>query len=123
MDSFVFGDPPEPAEGRILVALERVHSKRELLASIASGLRFPDWFGSNWDALDESLRDLSWLSEAEVILHHRDLPDLPIDELRTYLSILERTATTWRQRESRAVEVSFAPEIRRILETVVEVPD
>ena len=60
---------------------------------------------------------------AEVVLHHRFLPDLPVDELRTYLSILERTASTWRQHESRSVEVSFAPEIRRLLETVVETPD
>lgn len=30
-----------------------------LLAQLAAGLRFPDYFGGNLDALDECLRDLS----------------------------------------------------------------
>ena len=35
--------------------------KAELLARIARTLRFPDWFGHNWDALADCLCDLSWL--------------------------------------------------------------
>lgn len=38
-----------------------IGSKEALLDAVASALDFPDYFGSNWDALDECLRDLSWL--------------------------------------------------------------
>ncbi len=31
-----------------------------LLAGLAAGLAFPEYFGNNWDAVDECLRDLSW---------------------------------------------------------------
>jgi hypothetical protein len=32
-----------------------------LLADLGKALRFPDYYGDNWDALDECLRDLEWL--------------------------------------------------------------
>lgn len=31
-----------------------------LMQRIAQAGRFPDWFGANWDALSDALRDLSW---------------------------------------------------------------
>ncbi|MEM8997661.1 MAG: barstar family protein [Acidobacteriota bacterium] len=33
-------------------------SKERLLAAVAEAMSFPDYFGMNWDALDESLGDL-----------------------------------------------------------------
>jgi len=38
--------------------------KQDLMSGLAGALELPDWFGGNWDALDESLRDLSWLEAA-----------------------------------------------------------
>ena len=35
--------------------------KQVLLARASAAFAFPDWFGHNWDALSDSLRDLSWL--------------------------------------------------------------
>lgn len=35
--------------------------KVEFLARFAAAMRFPDWFGHNWDALADCLSDLSWL--------------------------------------------------------------
>jgi RNAse (barnase) inhibitor barstar len=40
----------------------------ELLAAIGRVLRFPGYYGHNLDALEECLRDLSWLPEGEVVL-------------------------------------------------------
>jgi hypothetical protein len=38
-----------------------VRSKQDLMEALRAALELPDYFGGNWDALDEVLRDLSWL--------------------------------------------------------------
>lgn len=67
-----------------------IRSKTKLLAILADKLRFPGYFGHNWDALEECLRDLSWLAgEQPIALVHVDLPFGDGSEHRhTYLDIL-----------------------------------
>jgi hypothetical protein len=49
-------------------------SKQALLATLATKLSFPDYFGENWDALEECIADLSWLPIGPVIVRHADVP-------------------------------------------------
>ncbi|HEY0505583.1 MAG TPA: barstar family protein [Lysobacter sp.] len=44
------------------VDLAECTDKACLMRRIASAGGFPDWFGGNWDALADALRDLSWRS-------------------------------------------------------------
>jgi RNAse (barnase) inhibitor barstar len=44
----------------LLRATIRFAEKEQLLRNIAAALAFPDWFGHNWDALEDCLTDLSW---------------------------------------------------------------
>jgi hypothetical protein len=43
------------------VPLAGVRRKEDLLDILATALNFPAYFGRNWDAAEECLRDLSWL--------------------------------------------------------------
>lgn len=43
------------------IDLSRCTDKDAVLDAVAHTLKFPDWFGHNWDALADSLADLSWL--------------------------------------------------------------
>ena len=46
-----------------------VGDDRELLEALSAALSFPDYFGFNWDAADECLRDLSqWLPAQGYVL-------------------------------------------------------
>lgn len=40
--------------------LTGVNDKETFLTALARSLSFPDWFGHNWDALEDCLTDLSW---------------------------------------------------------------
>lgn len=85
--------PPVFADPAVLVVPvpPNLRGKQELLGFLAQRLSFPDYFGNNWDALDECLRDLSWLKTSRVILVHSDLPlaHNP-QEVRVYLDVLRQ---------------------------------
>lgn len=72
-----------------------VSGKSELLAGLAKGLGLPAWFGHNWDALVDVLRDLSWCEPgATLAVVHDDLPtNLSREDLATYLEILSDAAS------------------------------
>lgn len=67
----------EAAEALVADAAHRVReiapgsSKEELLAAIAEALVLPDYFGHNWDALEECLQDLEFDGEMLVLLVRR----------------------------------------------------
>jgi Barstar (barnase inhibitor) len=50
------------------VSVEGVRTDRELLARIATAMQFPGYFGGNWDAFQECLRDMSWLPSKSYVL-------------------------------------------------------
>jgi hypothetical protein len=71
--------------------------KEAMLASIAGSLVFPDWFGANWDALEDCLTDLAWRPDRpRVILFHQAVKD---DDLGILLDVLASAAEFWRGRD------------------------
>lgn len=83
-----------------------------LLSLIAKQLSFPDYFGENWDALEECLRDLSWLPAGPIVLEHADVPLIrDIANARIYIAILA-DATRETSRPDRPLRVVFPPDFR-----------
>jgi RNAse (barnase) inhibitor barstar len=109
---FLFVDdlPPEEFESALVVQIPPwIVNKIELLQILAEGLNFPDYFGWNWDALDECLRDLSWIkSPYDIVLWHRGIPFMPgSDERATYLDILKVTVESWQLEREHRLTIVF----------------
>lgn len=49
-----------------------IKTDEDLFAVIASAMQFPDYFGSNWDALDECLGDMDWMPADGYVLVLRE---------------------------------------------------
>jgi hypothetical protein len=73
-----------------------ISHEAELFSQFRRAAVFPTWFGNNWDALLDCLRDLSWIRTRKIIIRHEDLPlsDSP-PECRTYIQMLASAASTW----------------------------
>jgi len=107
---FVFID--SPADFRdpvaIVVRLPRgIRSKEKLFAIFADKLHFPRYFGKNWDALEECLRDLSWLpTNRTIAIVHEDLPFGAGGANRgIYLDLLRSVLEHWLAAKNRTVQV------------------
>jgi RNAse (barnase) inhibitor barstar len=90
-----------------------IASEKELFDTLASLLDFPDYFGENWDAFAECVRDLSWLSPGRVVLVHVDIPLVnDVANARTYLAILSRAVHKMSTSEDHPLSVVFPAEFR-----------
>lgn len=109
MSAFMFNDKYVEEAGYRAELPAGITSKAALLDALAVNLRFPEYFGRNWDALWECICDLSWLPPGDVILSHRDLP-LVGDRtlLPTYLSILCEAVENWNKAGSNLIFGSCA---------------
>ena len=69
-----------------------------LFAEFARALEFPDYFGHNWDALEECLADLEWLPAKGYILLITDAAQVLSNdetEYETFLEILCDAGEAW----------------------------
>jgi RNAse (barnase) inhibitor barstar len=89
-----------PPTGLILKIIKGCDCKTpaNLFAEFARVLELPDYFGHNWDALEECLADLEWLPAKGYILLITDAAHvLPNDEeeYETFLEILRDAGEAW----------------------------
>lgn len=85
--------------GLLRVSGRRLTSKGALLATLGQTLDFPNYFGHNWDALEDCLFDLGWWSGPVLLLiDDAGMPEACIPEAwGEALEILEAAAQYWRQ--------------------------
>jgi RNAse (barnase) inhibitor barstar len=89
-----------PPVGTVLKIIKGFHCKTpaNLFTEFARALGFPDYFGHNWDALEECLADLEWLPAKGYILLITDAAHvLPNDEeeYETFLEIMRDAGEAW----------------------------
>jgi hypothetical protein len=78
---------------------DQIGSKSEFLRAAARAMSFPTHFGNNWDALEDSLRDLAWAPTERGYLvlydHAGRFASAQPDEFATALDILRSAVGFW----------------------------
>ena len=80
------------------IDLSGCDTKPALLLRIATVLDFPQTSGRNWDALSDSLRDLSWLEAPGYVLlfeQAHELRDRAEADFDALLDILDEASQSW----------------------------
>ena len=81
------------------ISLTGAAGKAALLARVAGAMEFPNWFGGNWDALEDCLSDLSWTKADGHVLLIEGAAALPADERGIFVEILASAAAAWTERK------------------------
>lgn len=81
---------------KLSVAKIQFGEKEKLLRNMARALEFPDWFGHNWDALEDCLSDLSWREAGGHVLIFENPKGG--DELGVLVDVLRSSAEWWAAR-------------------------
>ena len=74
------------------IALGGASTKAALMSRLSETLRLPDWFGENWDALEDCL------SEVRGYLLFYDYQGLSADDLGVLMDVLASAAESWAER-------------------------
>jgi RNAse (barnase) inhibitor barstar len=82
----------------VRIELRGVAGKDELFDRISRALQFPEWFGRNWDALEDCLCDLSWSPATGHILLLECADSLKADERGILADVLATAASSWAER-------------------------
>jgi RNAse (barnase) inhibitor barstar len=80
---------------RWTVDLAGVRSKEALLARLAERLEFPEWFGDNWDALNDVLAERAWEQAKGVVFTLErcgELAQADPDAFETALEVFDSVA-------------------------------
>ncbi len=99
----------EHSTEKTLVAIidgEHSDTLEKFYASIASQLKFPDNFGSNFDAFDEMMNDLDWLEEDRIYLIFKSYDIFLVEEndeaREILLTILDDASSEWKRMDGKA---------------------
>ncbi|HEX6800988.1 MAG TPA: barstar family protein [Candidatus Binatia bacterium] len=79
--------------------LAGARGKSGLLGRLAISLRFPTYFGKNWDALNDCLTDLDWLSGkglVVIVTNANNFAEKYEEIFNTAIDALNQAAEYWR---------------------------
>ncbi len=111
---FVFGSQHDylTANDFVLSLPRGIQDKKTLLSQYSRAGRFPEYFGNNWDALTDCLRDFSWIKQSRILIVHDDLPLADNEkELLTYIKILDTAVKLWKKGGQHKLVIVFPQEV------------
>jgi hypothetical protein len=81
--------------------LQAVANKKQFLAVCAKQLKLPSYFGGNWDALADCMRDFNWLDSKGYVLHVTGIGKFATaadDDYQSALDVWREAAAFWKGR-------------------------
>ena len=84
-----------------------VTNKDELFKDLVEKLKFPDYFGYNWDAVWDLLRDFYWIPEKKIIIVYEEETHLEPGLQDEYFKLLIEASEDWKENEDHFLQIVF----------------
>lgn len=118
-----FTPPPDFSRdktSRVATMTKNIGNVRDLLTAAGVVLNFPPFYGKNFDAFWDCIRDID-LPQHKIVLLNQDLPQLPEDDLETWITLLRDATLYWRRHSKEHVfEVWFPENAAEKIEAVLK---
>jgi len=116
MEEIKFVEEPDSyyVSEAFIAHISNVNSKEDLLKQIGESLHFPKYYGFNWDALSECLKDLSWITQKNVVIVHDKTFAFEETVFKSYFQVLLDATETWKLSDEHFIQIVF-PECSEIL--------
>lgn len=100
------------AEGFFVALVDRapVFNKETLLHALYQSCQFPAYFGFNWDALEDCLKDFSWIIAEAYILIFQDyqcLKERSQETAEVFESIISEVASLRAEKQRKPLKVLY----------------
>jgi Barstar (barnase inhibitor) len=79
----------------------------QLMDAVAEAMKFPKYFGENWNALSDCMRDFHWIDKKNVVLVHTDVPSIELDDLSIYIDVLKGAVDDWKDTKEHELFIVF----------------
>jgi RNAse (barnase) inhibitor barstar len=96
-----------------------LYTAQQLFELLYQLLALPGYFGFNWNALFDCLRDFHWIDQKTIVIVHDQLPEIPSLDLRTYFEILRDAIIDWKPGDQHSLQVVFDEKDRIRVEAVM----
>src|SRR5213594_839964 len=122
-DAFTFLDSDaldRPNDSFVAIVPRRITDSKQLLNVLNERLKLPEYFGFNWNALEECLRDFHWIKQRKIVLIHEDLPALPASDVASYVDVLNESVRYWKSDKAHQFVVVFPKSCRETVERMAD---
>lgn len=99
--------PISPTQNEYTFHLHGIRHRQAFFSLLVQTLLLPDYFGGSWDALNDCMRDLSWLPEHDLTLTFQGLAHVP-QPLQTQIAdSLASCRAYWQAQTVKTVRILF----------------
>ncbi|GGB29051.1 barstar family protein [Mucilaginibacter rubeus] len=102
-----------------IACLPEIDGEDELLKELSAVLKFPGYFGHNWNAVYDCLCDFHWIEKKGVVLVHNIMPMLTEEKLKAYIEVLHDATKSWGIDEAHYFKVIFSVKSMPFLEYIL----
>ena len=104
----------------LTIHLTGISTKAHLFEQLNVKLKFPEYFGHNWDALYDCLKDFHWIEQKDILIVHDEVPQIDYESFISYVLMLHDAIQDWEKDDLHKLFIVFPVECESEIEGILK---